>query len=225
MFKKIKENTGLEWVELTSILIVLSVGYPFLYKVGFYNELGIGWYLNTGTAFSIFVSSVSVVFWGVLGLILGYLIFLLVKLIPSVKVRVITPPLISFIFLIFSLQPVFFKNSPEVKRLLLENNFSGIEVSLAIISVFLTILVINKELSDLDINIIPNKEKKILTFSVLIIFVYASLAWSHGDREARNIWKYRGQILNKVELKSIDEKWFLVDYAGDKALILKEGNG
>lgn len=215
MLSEFKSRTGLEWGEITSILILVSVGVPFLYKVGFYNELGIGWYINTGNAFSIFVSSVSIIFFGIFGLILGCVTFLGIKEIKTLRYSV--PLILITVIILFLMALLLFT---ELALYLKKVDFTGIVLTLTMYSLVISFLTANDALNEGE----GRSDKRIIAYGAIIIIAYAFLSWSYGQSEAQNILKYKHDNLNIVDLKGESEKWFLVDYTGDKALIIKDGS-
>lgn len=225
MYNKLKEITGLEWTELTTVIVVLAVGYPFLSKYGFYNRLGIDWYINTGNAFSIFLSSISVMFWEILGVAFSFLFYRLIIISKSLLIRHFLLYGIMLIVFFLVLMPILYYNSFEVMKVLLKLNYVGIAISLCAFICFLMVLLINANLKDFSQKSEPKRKNLIPVFSILIILHMGVLAWTHGRAEADNVWKYRSQILNSLNLGNPKEKWYLVDYTGDKALILKDGSG
>lgn len=223
MFNKLKEVTGLAWTELTTVIIVLGVGFPFLTKLGFYNRLGVNWYKNTGNAFSIFLSSISIIFWVLLGFAFGYIVYHCINIIKQQITRYYVVLGIIIIAIILIGTPLFL-NSLKFMNLVVNYNYLGFLISLVAFIILLVVLFINADLRDLPIS---NFQKKNLipTFAIIIILITGFFSWMYGGAEADKVWKYRNLILNSVILSDSKEKWYLVDYANDKALILKEGNG
>lgn len=226
MFNNIKVMTGLEWTEFTTVILVLGVGYPFLSKLAFYNRLGVNWYINTGNAFSIFLSSISVIFWVLLGFAFGYIAYRGILIIKNQISRFLVSSGIAVILLILIGVPAFFLDSLSLNilKLLLKINYVGIVTSLAAFYFLLQVLVINADLRDFPTSN-HKKGNYVTTYAIIIIFVSGFLSWMYGGAEAEKVWKYRNQILNSVNINDSKEKWYLVDYSSDKALLLKDGNG
>lgn len=225
MYNKLKEITGLEWSELTTVIVVLAVGYPFLSKYGFYNRLGIDWYINTGNAFSIFLSSISVMFWEFLGIAFSFIFYRLTIISKRPIIRLFLLNVITLIALVLVSSSILFYNSFEVMKVLLKFNYVGIAISLCAFSCFLMVLIFNANIKDFSLKSEQKRKNLIPFYSIMIILIMGILAWSHGRAEADNVWKYRSQILNSLNIGDPKEKWYLVDYTGDKALILKDGSG
>ncbi|EPL5531426.1 TPA: hypothetical protein R7S05_001994 [Acinetobacter baumannii] len=226
MFNNIKVMTGLEWAEFTTVILVLGVGYPFLSKLGFYNRLGVNWYINTGNAFSIFLSSISVIFWMLLGFAFSYISYRGIILIKNQITRFLVVTGIAVILLILISIPAYFLDSLSLKVLnfLLKINYVGIVISLAAFYFLLQVLVINADLRDFPTSN-DKKGSQLPIYAIIIILISGFLSWVYGGAEADKVWKYRNQILNSVSISDSKEKWYLVDYSSDKALLLKDGNG
>ncbi|EPF6221921.1 hypothetical protein LNJ60_003074 [Acinetobacter baumannii] len=226
MFNNIKVIIGLEWAEFTTVILVLGVGYPFLSKLAFYNRLGVNWYVNTGNAFSIFLSSISVIFWVLLGFAVSYIAYRGIIIIKNQLSRLLVTAGIAVILLILMSVPAFFLDSLSLKvlNLLLKINYVGVVISLAAFYFLLMVLVLNADLRDFP-TYNHKKGNYITTSAIIIILISGFLSWTHGGAEAEKVWKYRNQILNSVNISDSKDKWYLVDYSSDKALLLKEGNG
>lgn len=221
MLNKIKKSTGLEWGELTSILVVICVGLSFIYKVGFYNGLGVGWYINTGSAFTIFVSSISVIFWGVSGLILGYLTFLGIKEIQNTRLRTIFPLILNVTVATILVIMIISMNFSDSTVWFVKFNLTGLMITLVLYNIFITIISTNHEMNIIGVV----NEKRFIVSGTFLLLLYAFLAWGFGQTQAKNVLEYREEILNKVSLDQSKDNWYLVDYTGDKVLLLKEGSG
>ncbi len=71
MLTKLKEDYDLSLLEFFNVLLVLSLVYGCLYKIGFYNNLGINWVLGSLPLNYIVLTSIKYISCLFIGICLG----------------------------------------------------------------------------------------------------------------------------------------------------------
>lgn len=219
MLEKLKVFIGLGWVEFTTTLAFLAVGISLIYKYMLFSDLGIPWYINNSSAFSIFTSSIQLFISLISGLVAGIFTisnldkirnnFIKILLIGVFAVLALSYVAIGEMSYFSPHQSDYFKvNMPALSLIAL-----GFLVSFLF---YYTVGVINHSRG---YGLTKYKLIQVTSFITIVI----CFAMMHGKREAKNVIENRDLILNVIELKESkdgSEIWYLLDYMNEKALII-----
>lgn len=195
--------------EMLTIIFIVSVGISLLYKYGFYQELGIEWYLYTLSPQQLFLSSISLVLFSILGVILGVL-----NSIYSEKYwESIFILFLILIFLLFFQDYLSWEIPSRAISLLITNTL-----------VFMSIFKLNFEISN-----IQGEIKNLSLFdkvmpplcSIFIILGSLGVIQNEGVYDAKNITSFNS-AKSIIKLKNNQGKWILIDMNGDKVLLMKQ---
>ncbi|HFF4506940.1 hypothetical protein ABTD46_16885 [Acinetobacter baumannii] len=222
MFDKIKDIFGLSWIEFTSFLAFSAVGLSLLYKYTLFSYLGIPWYVNTSNAFTIFVSSLSLLITISVGLTLGFGVSKLIDLLSNTTLKIIIIFIVTIICISIFFSTTVLSTYLFDKQHLSRMNFVGVGLVAVSCSYSLFLYFFNKTGRDLQSR---DSDRFKIVQILMFLLILLSLTFMFGILEAKNIWKYREYTLNKVTLQKSSQNWYLLDYSSDKALILKGTQG
>lgn len=205
----------LNLAEVLTVLFIFGVGISLIFKAGFYNTLGVDWYLNNLTAQQIFLSAVGIVVCALLGAGLG----LINRFVPKRYWEV------PFILLV-----LFFIGAIGIK-------IAEIQEFQVEATVFLTSLVIGVALSEINRDVV-NKDAVLLSelkweertffekisgsiIIVVFIFYFIYMIYDSGKDKANYLLddKYEKTY---VKIKSDKERWILVEMNGDKVFLMSK---
>lgn len=201
--------------EILTIIFIFSVGISLIYKAGFYAELGIGWYLYTLSPQQLFLTSIKLVLFSMLGVALGVLMaFFIEKHTESIFI---------IFYLIFI--GVVFGSFIGLRPLI-----SGLYILLVSAILVMALIEINLKLtvekSQKHSLYIPDKGSLLHKvgrpiFSILLVIVLLWLVYLEGTKEANRI-SFVDTPKSIVDLKNNTDKWILIEMNGDKALIMRD---
>ncbi len=207
-------KSKLSIAEVLTLIFIFSVGLSLVYKLGFYSELGVGWYINTLSPQLIVLSSVKLVFFSLIGILFGVAaaFFSRVYFEPVLGISLI-------LFILFGITTYF--NIDLLKR--------DIYILINFMVCFLTATKINffgHNSSGSPLSSIPWEQRSLfdkVAPSLVTVFSVFFLVWimySEGKNAAKDILKYKyDQTI--VQIKDSKDKWILIEMNGDKALIKK----
>lgn len=208
--------------EILTIIFIFSVGISLIYKAGFYAELRIGWYLYTLSPQQLFLTSIKLVLFSMLGVALGVLMaFFIEKHTESIFI---------IFYLIFI--GVVFGSFIGLRPLI-----SGLYILLVSAILVMALIEINLkvtvEKSQKHSLYIPDKGSLLHKvgsllhkvgrpiFSILLVIVLLWLVYFEGTKEANRI-SFVDTPKSIVDLKNNTDKWILIEMNGDKALIMRD---
>lgn len=201
--------------ESLTVLFSFGVGVSLIFKAGFYNTLGVDWYLNNLSAQQIFLSAVGVVVCVLLGAGFG----LVNRLVPK---RYWQVPLILLVLFSIGIMGV---------------KIAGIQELQVESTVFLTSLAIGVTLSELNRGVVNEngillselnwEERTFLEkisgplMAVILIILFIYMIYSSGKDKATYLLddKYKKTY---VKIKSDNERWILVEMNGDKVFLMSK---
>lgn len=198
--------------EALTLIFIFSVGLSLVYKLGFYSELGVSWYINTLSPQLIVLSSFKLVFFSLIGILFGITAAFLSR-------KYFEPVLGVFLvfFILFGITTFF--NIDLLKR--------DIYILVNFMFCFLTVTKINffaYTTSGVQVSDVPWEQRslsdKVLPSLVTVfsIFFLTWLMYSEGKNAAKDILRYKyDQTI--VQIKDSKVKWILIEMNGDKALI------
>ncbi len=197
--------------ELLTTLFILSVGISLLYKYGFYEALGISWYIFTLSPQQLFLSSINLVFFSILGIIMGFFNSLYNEKYWEVSlVGFLGITIIAFLSTII--------NFP-----LLSRGLYLLTISSTLVMSAINFFIYSKKTADENIyeNYNFMKRAGFPIISVIIIAALLGIVYYEGGQEA-----YRYSLLSFtksiVKLKDKTEGWVLIEMNGDKVLLMKQ---
>ena len=211
----IKFLEKLSVAEGLTVLFIFGVGVSLIFKAGFYNTLGVEWYLNNLTAQQIFLSAVGIVVCALLGAGLG----LINRFVPK---RYWEVPFILLVILLLG--------SIGVK-------FAEIQEFQVEATVFFTSLVIGVTLSEVNRSVVNENGvllselnweertyfEKISGPLIIVIFIlfFIYMIYSSGNDKASYLLddKYKKTY---VKTKSDNEQWILIEMNGDKVFLMSK---
>lgn len=211
----IKFLEKLSVAEGLTVLFIFGVGVSLIFKAGFYNTLGVDWYLNNLTAQQIFLSAVGIVVCTLLGAGFG----LINRFVPK---RYWQVPVVLLLFFSVGVAGV---------------KVVGIQEFQVEATVFFTSLAIGITLSELNRGVVNengvllselNWEER--TFlekisgpltTVVLIFFFIYMIYSSGIDKATYLLedKYKKTY---VKTKSDNERWILIEMNGDKVFLMSK---
>lgn len=205
--------------ELLTILFSISVGISLLYKMGFYNSLGINWYINNLTPQQLFISSIKLIISSITGVLVGFWLGAKISEKQANIVLFVTFP--GYIFFAFYGEKIglSFGNLNMDWFYLFFLNF--------LVAMFLInseILMASKKKS-LLINVQPPKIDKLehtLRYLMPLLFILGvtGMPYFSGMDAGKRVLINRSN-LNHVILKDNSSDWLLIEMSGDKALLKK----
>ncbi|ONN50970.1 hypothetical protein AC056_06090 [Acinetobacter genomosp. 33YU] len=208
------------FIEILTILFFLSVGVSLTFKIGFYNALGVGWYIQNLTPQILFISSFKIILIFLGGIFIGCTFGL------KLSERTASLIFFSLFALYLSFNGIFqhlFSISFEI------SDYFGVVLFLfyLLTSMFLASLVFkNRQYNDpLFVGpLIPIKREDVIfdnVFKIVIILLIFCLPYVSGSDAGRLVKD--NKVNSVVVIKNDSRKWHLIDMSGDKVL-LKEIN-
>lgn len=210
-------NNFLQRVSIAEILTALfigSVGLSILYKYGFYEELGISWYVFTLSPQQLFLSSINLIFFSILGILMGALNSFYNEKYWEIAIVIIMLILLSFLF---SNTLVF----PTLKRGMYIFMISAVFTVSALNFSFYFTNKSDNTLAPLDNsnNFFNRVGPQVVSLGMIVGLL--SFIYFEGKAEAERL-----TLLNTtksiIKLKNNDDRWILIDMNGDKALMIKD---
>lgn len=206
--------------ELLTILFSVSVGISLLYKMGFYNSLGIDWYIHNLTPQQLLISSIPLISISFVGLLAGF--WLGAKISERQSSIVLLATTAIFIFFII-VTGKFGLNIPFIKM-----EWLTIFILNFLVAMFLTnsrVLTDSKNKSIL-INTPPKKMDNFDRFErYFLVFMFVigvtCMPYASGLDAGKRVLK-NPDNLNSVILKDKSSDWLLVEMSGDKVLLKKD---
>lgn len=222
MFKFTSDSIEITFFELVSILAFAAVGYSLLYKFSFYYSLGVPWYLSTISPLSIFITSLLFLILNVIGGLLGFLIGnTVIKLDEKFNSLLISLIALScqLILVLITVPSWGFWSASSI---------SGYIDIILIHLIFLTAIPASLITVAAILHLKGKRNFTLLKVYKLafgLIIIYALVSYIYGNLEAQAVLKKNSlsEVLINVENKDgkISEKWYLIDFIGDKALLMK----
>ncbi|AKQ31238.1 TPA: hypothetical protein JI398_RS05030 [Acinetobacter baumannii] len=208
------------FIEILTILFFLSVGVSLTFKIGFYNALGVGWYIQNLTPQILFISSFKVILIFLGGIFVGCIFGL------KFSERSVSVIFLCFIALYTSFNG-FIQNLLSI-NLEISNYFDVVLfIFYFLTSMFLVSLGYKKRKYNDPLFVGPliriKREEVIFdnVFKIVIILLIFCLPYVSGY-DAGKLVK-NNKVNSVVVIKNDSRKWHLIDMSGDKVL-LKEIN-
>ncbi len=200
--------------ELLTILFILSVGISLLYKYGFYEALGISWYIFTLSPQQLFLSSINLIFFSILGIIMGFFNSLYNEKYWEVSlVGFIAITVIAFL-------------STLVNFPLLSRGLYILTTSATLVMSAINFFIYSRKTAKENIheNYSFIKKAGYPIMSIIIIAALLGVVYYEGGQEAD---RYSLLSFSKsiVKLKDKTEGWVLIEMNGDKVLLMKQLEG
>lgn len=200
--------------EILTVIFIFSVGISLLYKYGFYEELGISWYIFTLSPQQLFLSSISLILFSTLGIILGVL-----NSFYNEKYWEIT-------FLIFSLIMFLFVINSTLGFTALNSGMYLFVVSATLTMSALNITFFSKKSKDGSSEPLDSSKsffnKSIPPlFSIILVVGLFVFIYFEGKYAAERI-SFTESSQSIVNLKNNHDKWILIEMNGDKVLMMKD---
>jgi hypothetical protein len=203
--------------EVFSFLSIIGVGYAFIYKFSYFYSLGVPWYLNNISPLSIIISSMIFISVSILGVLIGFFLGSIGVYLDD-RFNSLSGTLVLFLFLLISA----LLSIPIYDLFNLSKYFDFYLINLIL---FMTlagfISTINIKLL-LGIDLIKENIRLYTIIGPIAIF-FVTIAFLYGNFEAQKATNNPNKSLNTVVLNNDMNKWYLIDYMGDKVLIMKEG--
>lgn len=191
---KLKELSILESITLLSLF---STAYLVFYKISFFYQLKIEWYLALIPTEKILITGLPLISVGLLSFSLGAIIS---KFIVQFKSGFILE-IVRFISLIMLI--IFF-------IFIIEN----VDIKYQALVIFAVLNVISA------INLMDNIKN--IAEKLLVLFFMLSAALIGGAGEAKTILENREKILTEVDIKNEKAKWYILDIGSSGVLVIKE---
>lgn len=233
MIDKSKLPFGLNVLELVSLMGFLSLGYSLLYKLSFYNVLGIPWYINNFTPQTLFFSSIKLIFISFPAALFGWYLGGIIK--------------DRFILLI------------SLNLIALGLGYFNIYVDINLISInaFIYLMIFSYMLTARSsyfkpktLDYFPSKNRQktftrkwnilwasMRAFHILIQFIMKKFLLYFmffacfilapcmiGTFEAKSLLREKENLLNEVFLNNEKGKWYILDISSDKCLLINNYN-
>lgn len=207
--KKISVAEGL------TVLFIFGVGVSLIFKAGFYNTLGVDWYLNNLTAQQIFLSAIGIVVCALLGAGFG----LVNRFIPK---RYWQVPIV--LFLIFVLGSMIVKIL-EIQEFQVEATvfFTSIVIGVALSEINRNVVnengVLLSELNWEELTFLEKISHPLMVVIFICLFIY--MIYGSGKDKATYLLddKYKKTY---VKTKSDNERWILIEMNGDKVFLMSK---
>lgn len=211
MIDKFKPFTEKLDISFVNLVLMISFTYLMLYKLSLTYFLDVQWYISLASIQQLILSSVSIIFLTVLGLILGLTcsaILYKLKASQSSKVLVIEKILRPMSpFVLFGITLYFQKYIWQISYISI--------VSLIII---------------FTVNLLPNLPNKpikiLLSITIGIISIITPILWASDD--SYRIKYFPEKVLPQVVFKEKStnkEKWYLLEIIGENAVLTKKNFG
>ncbi|ENX36318.1 hypothetical protein F889_00480 [Acinetobacter colistiniresistens] len=209
------------FIEILTVLFFLSVGVSLAFKIGFYNALGVGWYIQNLTPQLLFISSLKIIFISFGGVGAGYIIGLKFseKFVSTLAMAVVT----CYSVFVGLIEPNF-----DIK--IQFSDYFGLILFLYYTTT--SMYVVSLELKNRRYNntlfVGPRRpitrEEFFLdnVFKCILVLSFFFLPFATGSDAGKLVKKNKYEN-NEVVVKGSPKKWYLVDISGDKVL-LKEKN-
>lgn len=241
MLNKKINHIQINLYEILIVLVFIALGYCLFYKYAFYKTLDIPWFITNITPQFLFLTSLKVIFTGIVFFILGYIIG---KIGKNTKVRKAIFYFFATVFIIFTSTLIFLfftKNNNDLSILNLQyfdflnayfvSNF-GYLTSLAFrqynlklkkLNLGSTIIHKNQEIEE---RLLKEKlYKYLITMSGLSIFsAYCLQPISLGANEANYLLTFKKEYMNESKIKGSNDIWYLIEVMGDKVLLINSTN-
>lgn len=234
MIDKSKLPFELNVLQLVSLMGFLSLGYSLLYKLSFYNVLGIPWYINNFTPQTLFFSSIKLIFisfpvilfgWYLGGILKDKLVILIsLNLIVVVLlnyfnfyVDIKLIPINTFIYLMILLYMLNARSNYFKPRTL--DYFPSKNIQKTFTRKLYILWVFTKALHILIQYIL---KKFLLYFIFFACFILAPCMI--GAFEAKSLLREKENLLNEVVLNNEKGKWYILDISSDKCLLINKYN-
>ena len=206
--------------ELLTILFSVSVGISLLYKMGFYNSLGINWYIHNLTPQQLFISSIKLVSISLIGILVGLWLGTKISERQSNLIFIVSTAIIFFITFVG-------KKIIAVNLYFIIMDWLLMFTLNFIVAMFLInsrALITSKDKSIL-VNVEPKKINNFDRFerySVVLMFILGvtSMPYASGSDAGKKVLNNQAN-LNSVILKDKSSNWLLVEMSGDKVLLKK----
>lgn len=202
--------------ESMTMLFIFSIGISLLYKYGFYSTLGIDWYLYNLSPQQLIISSIGVIFFFILGGVIGLSTSIFKK-----ENWLVSLILVMSVFIIFGAVIIL----KDYQRILWGIDLNKFEYYISILMYTMVIGIFFISFNNLEQPDDQNKFEEILEkISPTIFFILASIflvyvVYSKGVDEARAII-LDDESKKIVKLKDDSKTWGLIEVNGDKVLII-----
>ena len=204
------------FVEILTILFFLSVGVSLTFKIGFYNALGVGWYIQNLTPQILFISSIKIIFIFLVGIFIGSTIGI------KFNERMVTTLTFSIIALYLSFRGLiepFFDIQIEF------SDYFGVVLFLFYLSTSMFLVSLefkNRKYNDpLFVGPLNRMSRQALmldnAFKYVLIFSLFFLPYVSGGDAGRLVKNNNKN--SEVVVKNDSRKWHFVDMSGDKVLL------
>lgn len=198
-----------------TVLFIFGVGVSLIFKAGFYNTLGVDWYLNNLTAQQIFLSAVGIVVCALLGAGFG----LVNRFIPK---RYWQVPIV--LFLIFVLGSMIVKFL-EIQEFQVEATvfFTSLVIGVALSEINRDVVnengVLLSELNWEELTFLEKISGPLIVVICICLFIY--MIYDSGKDKATYLLddKYKKTY---VKTKSDNQQWILVEMNGDKVFLMSK---
>lgn len=239
MLKDIKFPYDASFMEVVTVVSFITLGYLFLYRYGYYSNLGVSWYVVSISPVQIVASSFDLIISLIASLISCYIIFDFSNYFKQYKNIFINAfsVFLSFILLYLVLGfDNFFSNGKVIDRILL---FINLDAYIFFIVCFTyahqttkkaTDKILKKNIESKKIILVENKPESSekLNNNDLVKYAYSLLIvvavpFALGANQADRTIKYMDLTLSQASIKSSKDKWYILEINGDKVLVLRGG--
>lgn len=216
MLKKLNQDYNFQTTEIISVLTLVTLTYCLFYRIGYLYKLEIEWYLPLLSTQQILVKSLPVLLSTLIAFVIGNYIYSLLLEFPKDKKNKYYVRILLFIMSTL-LASIYFESS--ITSFFAGNIMAvlGTRNALYYRKIFRKL---DKEAGK-DLNV---KDEIIIILDIgkNIVFALILLPTLLGWTQARNIIKNQDKTLTKVELRTGNRDWYLIEASNDKALIMEK---
>jgi hypothetical protein len=239
-------------LEKWTIISFVVIGYFLIYKTAIYSTLGISWYISNISPLQVVFGSIKLIFIIITSFVCIFILLVMLKKIFSNVFTILLSQIVLMVFFLFlfiySMFVDYFRWSFLENFLKYESldqfalflivsmslnfyfevldadyNFNNEFGRYHVESKFIELIQSNRTIKVEDeIKSIINDYNKFPSFKfVLVLFLLTLVAgWFSGFLEAKRI--SNNYDYNVVTIKNDNKEWFVVDYVGDKVLLIQK---
>jgi len=239
-------------LEKWTIISFVVIGYFLIYKTAIYSTLGISWYISNISPLQVVFGSIKLIFIIITSFVCIFILLVMLKKIFSNVFIILLTQTVLMVFLLFlfvySMFLDYFRWGFLEKFLTYESidqfvlflivsmslnfyfealdtdyNFNNEFGKYYVESKFIELIQSNRTIKVEDeIKSIINDYNKLPSFKFVLVLLLLTLVagWFSGFLEARRI--SNNNDYNVVTIKNDNKEWFVVDYVGDKVLLIQK---
>lgn len=241
-------------LEKWTIISFIVIGYFLIYKTAIYSTLGISWYISNIAPLQVVFGSIKLIFIIIISFLCIFTILVILKKISSSVFVIFLTQIILMVFLLFLFVYSIFMDYFGLVFLenFLKHDYLDQFILFLIVSIVLNLyfevldmdykfnnnfgkyyvesklLELNQSTRSIkfehEIKGLIDSYNNFPTFKFILVLLCLTLiaGWFSGFLEAKRI--SNNYDYNVVTIKNDSEKWFVVDYVGDKVLLIQKTN-